>query len=54
MGGCEAVLNLRGEHYGCDSPYPCPPGYTHGNQEARAIWRCGADRAGDETAGGGD
>jgi hypothetical protein len=35
---CTGVLNIGGEHYGCELDYP-HTGWGHANQAAKAIWQ---------------
>ena len=43
MSGCKAVLNIKGEHFGCDKNAP-HPFLAHASQAAEAIWVSDAER----------
>lgn len=44
MTECQAILNIKGEHFQCDLPVP-HDGWGHGNREAGAIWLGAAESA---------
>ena len=39
---CPAALDIKGEHYPCDSPAP-HDGWAHSNRAAEAIWASDRD-----------
>lgn len=41
---CQAVLNIKGEHFQCDWEAP-HDGWAHGNKESQAIWASAEERA---------
>ena len=43
MSGCKAVLNIKGEHFGCDKNAP-HPSLAHPTQPPEATWGAAAER----------
>lgn len=47
-GGCNAAINIKGEHFWCDNKFP-HRGWPHGSTAAETIWR-GSSAAEDPAA----